>query len=279
MADDRERERLTALTEIAAAEASLFRALWERFKEWASRLRNAVFGSHAPGQLAHTPDPDGVWSTTKWWGGQAHDLEPVVEEIWTDSFAGGAHPAVGRTSGMWSPDGQLAAKQAAQRAYNRLVNVPETVFADIRRATLTAVADGHAPAELAAKIERILGENDVASWRGRALTIARTEALAAYNGGRYASYVAYAGSVGGAWEKIWLATHDHRTRTTHTREGGGDLQRVPLQQHFVIGGAPMLYPGDPEGPPDETINCRCSILLVEPGEHVDLSDRHYRSAK
>lgn len=287
MPDDRERERLLALTEIAAAEASFFAALWERFKEWAAKLRRAVFGTGA-GQfrtpsdsIGHLPNPDGVWSTSKWWDEQLDDLAPVVEEIWKDSYAGiveiTGHSAVPE----WQPDGQFSAREAARRARNRLVNVPETVFADIRRATETAVADGHHPNELAAKVQSILDEGDVASWRNRAITIARTEALSAYNGGRFASYVQLAKATGGpsVYEKIWLATHDHRTRHTHTRAGGGDLQRVGLLEPFTIGGAPMMYPGDPEGPPDETINCRCTILLVEPGEHVNLSNRHSRSAR
>lgn len=275
--DEHERERLIALTELAGAESSLFQIIWQKMREWAARLRRAVFGhsrtaSDSVGHLL-TPEPDGVWSTSSWWDAQVDDLTPVIEEIWTDSYAGlpEAPEAI--------PDGQLSAREAARRARNRLVNVPETVYADIRRATMTAVSDGFSIDELAAKVEQILGEGDVTSWRGRAVTIARTEALAAYNGGRYASYVALAASSGGTWEKVWLATHDHRTRHTHTREGGGDLQRVPLLEPFTIGGAPLLYPGDPEGPPDETINCRCTILLVEPGEHVNLSDRHYRSAK
>jgi Tfp pilus assembly protein FimT len=278
MADDLERERLVALTEIAAAEASLFRALWDRFKEWAVRLRSAVFGSSAPSGrtsegLLSRPDPDGVWSTSKWWDQQLDDLTPVIEEIWTDSYAGTPEAP------PWHPDAMAGPREAARRARNRLVNVPESVYADIRHATATAVADGQHPGELAAKIEQILGENDIATWRNRAITIARTEALAAHNGGRFASYTALAKSSGGSWEKIWLATHDHRTRYTHTKPGGGDLQRVPLLEPFTIGGAPMMYPGDPEGPADETINCRCTILLVEPGEHVDMSDRHMRSAR
>jgi hypothetical protein len=275
--DDPERERLRAFTEIAAAEASFFAALWQRFKEWAAKLRRAVFGGTTGplGQLAPMPDPDGVWSTSKWWDEQLDDLGPVVEDIWRGSY--GSTPDAPEAI----PDGQWSAKEAARRARNRLVNVPETVYADIRRATTTAVADGHHPRELAAKIEEILGEHDVASWRSRAITIARTEALAAYNGGRFASYVALAKATGGtsAYEKIWLATHDHRTRFTHTATGGGDLQRVPLMEPFTIGGAPMMYPGDPEGPADETINCRCTILLVEPGEQVNLSNRHMRSAR
>lgn len=281
MADDLERARLVELTAVAAAEASIFRALWERFKEWARKLQRAVFGASsgaapgAPQVLALRPDPDGVWSTSAWWESQLDDLEPVIEEVWTDSYARlpEAPP--------WQPDGQYSAREAARRARNRLVNVPETVYADIRHATMTAVTDGHHPNELAAKVEQILGQSDVASWRSRAITIARTEALTAYSSGKFASFLAFADSTGGpsGYEKIWLATHDHRTRFTHTGPGGGDLQRVPLLQPFTIGGAPMMHPGDPEGPADETINCRCSMLLVEIGEQVSLTNRHMRSAR
>lgn len=276
MGDDQERDRLLALTEIATAEATLFRALWDRFKEWAARLKRAIFGSAAPGQLAApsapfgtTPNPDGVWRVSTWWDDQVTGLTPVIEEIWTDSYAGLPEAP------EYIPDGQYSAREAARRARNRLVNVPESVYADVRRATMSAVSDGWAPDELARQVEAILGEGDITSWRGRAMTIARTEALSAYNGGRFASYVGLANATGGtsAYEKIWLATHDHRTRYTHTGPGGGDLQRVPLMAPFVIGDAPMMYPGDPEGPAGETINCRCSILLVQPGEHVDLSGR------
>lgn len=281
MADDRERERLLALTEIATAEASLFQVIWAKFKEWAAKLRRAVFGTpqdfrNGRDQMViRPPYADGVWSTSSWWETQLDDaLVPAIEEIWTDSYAGTYEAP------ETIPDGQFSAREAARRARNRLVNVPETVYADIRRATMTAVTDGQHPRELADAVEKILGEGDVASWRGRAVTIARTEALSAYNGGKFASFVSLAKSTGGTsgYEKIWLATHDRRTRHTHTAAGGGDLQRVPLLEPFTIGGAPMMYPGDPEGPADETINCRCSILLVERGEQVNLANRHMRSA-
>lgn len=277
MADDRERERLTALTELASAEAGLFKVIWEKFKEWARRLGRAVFGSRKTGQLASTPDPAGVFATEVWWDDQLDDLVPAVEEIWTDSYADAFHG-----DPEWRPDAQAAFRDAAGRARNRLRRVPASVYADVRGATMRAVTEGWSVDDLAERVHALLDESGAELWRSRALTIARTEALSAYNGGKYASFVTVArNSPAGpdGWEKIWLATHDHRTRFTHTRPGGGDLQRVGLLEPFTIGGAPMLYPGDPEGPPDETINCRCTILLVEPGEHVNLSDRQYRSAK
>jgi hypothetical protein len=275
VADPDEVARILALTEIAKAEANLFQVIWAKFQEWATKLRRAVFGrtsSDVVGQSRTAPDPLGVLSTSTWWGDQVDDLLPVVEEIWTDGYAGlpEAPEAI--------PNGQWGVRQATAGARNRLKGVPDSVFSHVRAATMKATTEGWSAPDLALKVEEILGEHGQESWRGRAMTIARTEALSAYNGGKFASFVAFADSTGGQWEKVWLATHDHRTRFTHTGRGGGDLQRVPLLDRFVIGGAPLLYPGDPEGPAGEIINCRCSMLLVEPGEHTDLSDRHHRSA-
>lgn len=74
-------------------------------------------------------------------------------------------------------------------------------------------------------------------------------------------------------EQVWLSTDDDRTRETHRIADG---QRVPLGSPFIVGGAELMFPGDPTGPPQECIQCRCSLLLVEPGESTDLSNRQFR---
>ena len=75
---------------------------------------------------------------------------------------------------------------------------------------------------------------------------------------------------------FWLATSDSRTRPTHRAAEG---QRVPVGQPFIVGGAELRFPGDPSGPPQEVIQCRCTMLLVEPGESVDLSNRQMRRSR
>lgn len=54
---------------------------------------------------------------------------------------------------------------------------------------------------------------------------------------------------------IWRAAKDDRTRDSHRVMDG---QKQPAGQDFVTGnGSHLRFPGDPDGPPEEVINCRC----------------------
>lgn len=73
-------------------------------------------------------------------------------------------------------------------------------------------------------------------------------------------------------EKCWIATIDGKTRNTHFAADG---QRAPLAGTFTVGGASLHFPGDPDGPPDETMNCRCRVGVLAPDEELpDEVDRH-----
>lgn len=87
----------------------------------------------------------------------------------------------------------------------------------------------------------------------RALTIAQTEVHAAAN---YGSLVA-AGEDRSPLKKIWRALAG--ARPTHAAAHG---QEQPLSEPFQVGAARLEYPGAP-GPPEETINCRCSMVYKE----------------
>lgn len=89
----------------------------------------------------------------------------------------------------------------------------------------------------------------------QALMIARTETAGAFN---FATMEGWdqTGEVEG---KVWLTAEDDRVRDSHAEADG---QEVPLDQPFDVGGSQMDYPGDPSGPPEEVINCRCSMDAV-----------------
>lgn len=73
-------------------------------------------------------------------------------------------------------------------------------------------------------------------------------------------------------EKCWIATIDGKTRNTHFAADG---QRTPLTGTFTVGGASLFIPGDPDGPPDEVVNCRCRLGILARDEPLpDEVDRH-----
>lgn len=88
----------------------------------------------------------------------------------------------------------------------------------------------------------------------RAQLIARTEMIRASNAGSMGVYRQWAVRM-----KEWLATMDERVRDSHAAANG---QVVPMDEPFEVGGAALMYPGDPNGPLGETVQCRCTVLPV-----------------
>jgi Phage Mu protein F like protein len=86
-----------------------------------------------------------------------------------------------------------------------------------------------------------------------AARIARTEVHTAAN---IASDTA-ARSTGLDMVKEWASTEDSRTRQSH-RDADG--QRREMDEPFSVGGSSLAFPGDPNGPAREVINCRCVVL-------------------
>lgn len=86
--------------------------------------------------------------------------------------------------------------------------------------------------------------------------IARTETIRASNAGSNALYRDW-----GVQMKEWLATNDERTRPDHAAANG---QRVAVDARFDVGGEMLAHPGDPNGSPENTINCRCTVIPYNP---------------
>lgn len=59
---------------------------------------------------------------------------------------------------------------------------------------------------------------------------------------------------GGIVYKRWVAQADDRVRDDHA-DAHGQIKRVHLP--FEVGGEGLMFPGDPDGSPDNIINCRC----------------------
>jgi uncharacterized protein with gpF-like domain len=106
--------------------------------------------------------------------------------------------------------------------------------------------------------------------------VARTETIGALNAGRADAFRVVAADSDEDLYTMWLATDDARTRHTHNEAEG---QRVPVGSPFIVGGFELRFPGDPLGPPQEVIQCRCTMLLVDADENVDRSNRQMRGTR
>lgn len=209
------------------------------------------------------------------WGIYVQDmLSPQVDDVLQEGAAlvvDGLLEIYGLTErDQIPPVSNFYADEYLQQAHNRMVGVGENVWKGIKRELLAGMEAGEGISELSARLEDYARLSD-----SRARTVARTEVISSANAGSYLQMVA-AGIEGTT--KEWLATDDHRTRTSHEH---ADDQAVPLLGEFQVemysageltGTEPMEFPGDPVATPANVINCRCSMgFSFDDDEPLDAS--------
>lgn len=106
--------------------------------------------------------------------------------------------------------------------------------------------------------------------KSSAVRTARTAVTGAQNAGRMDSYVA-AEKMGIKVRKEWLATLDGRTRHSHAMLDG---KVVDKDKKFENG---CMFPGDPKGAPEETYNCRCTLIAAVEGVDTSNAQRRVRN--
>lgn len=99
--------------------------------------------------------------------------------------------------------------------------------------------------------------------RYRSETIARTESIRALNAGNYLLWnqAAATGKVSANLvTRKWVTVGDHKVRAAHRAIPGMNEGGVGLNVPFASPLGPLMYPGDPHGDPENTINCRCTVI-------------------
>lgn len=130
----------------------------------------------------------------------------------------------------------------------------ESLSKKIVDAVSEAVREGYSKSETVAQIRDRIEEVYQFAQEGRAQRIAQTETISASNAGSFEGM-----RQTGVQKKEWLSSRDDKTRETHINVDG---QVVDIGGKFEVGGSTLSFPGDPEGPPDEIINCRCTLIPV-----------------
>jgi hypothetical protein len=189
---------------------------------------------------------------------------PQADAILTETFKDGGITAV-VSAGMTSPAAKLAgdaaltgpvfdraAEDYLSVASNRLVGIGDAAWNEARSTLTDAFGTGVPREQMKPLLQDVLDVTE-----HRADTIARTEVNMAANAG-VQSWGSVLSDAGFVTTKVWFAMDDARTRPTH-READG--QEVPLDEPFNVGGYDLDFPGDPNGPAEEVVNCRCTHLI------------------
>ena len=156
----------------------------------------------------------------------------AFDDIWANAFAS-----------FGSAIGAQRVTLVNGTAKKTLIDLTERLMSDPEFMSLGAIEKG-----------RILRNqfNQYSQWQAERLV--RTEATAAANFAQ--AQAAQTIFPPEQMQKEWIASFDDRVRDTHAEADG---QIVMANNTFLVGGQPMMFPGDPAGGAAETINCRCSV--------------------
>ena len=125
-----------------------------------------------------------------------------------------------------------------------LKQINETTFTKLKSEFADSFANNEGRPELINRLKETYGNIS----KGRASMIARTETHGITQEATLQGYKQADMPI-----KIWVAVMDDKTRDSHAEIDG---EEVPINYPFSNG---LQMPGDPSGPPEEVINCRCRI--------------------
>jgi SPP1 gp7 family putative phage head morphogenesis protein len=145
---------------------------------------------------------------------------------------------------------------------NLIESVPQGVAERIFNKTVSLVEKGTSPEDIGTILRK--GFNELTS--AKAAMISRNEVGSALNGGRFLQM-----EEEGVDAREWLSSRDARVRDSHNAVDGEIVQRT---EKYSNG---LRFPQDPDGAPEETIQCRCIELPAERGKRSARCAAHMRA--
>lgn len=130
----------------------------------------------------------------------------------------------------------------------KITRINDTTLKRVKRIIKLGIDEGLSNQQIASRLTLLA---DIDSMK-RALRIARTETHQTANKGS----LEMAKEVKLSF-KEWLSAKDERVRVAHLEANG---QRVEIDEPFIVDGEELQFPGDPDGSPENTINCRCTQI-------------------
>jgi len=191
-----------------------------------------------------TGTPTVPWTPTAWTTAVTATVKPAATAAGHDLIAAAAL-ALGALAWGWAtsgtPAGQITSSAQAAGAW---------IGTRVNEAAAAAATPAQAVSDVLSTATAILG--DRAGYGVLAQANALTVDALAYS-------MRYAGESGTV--VTWNAVGDDRTRPDHMDATG---QEVAPGEPFTVGGELLMYPGDPNGSDEQTINCRCWLTSTGP---------------
>lgn len=171
-------------------------------------------------------------------------MRPILEDI-IEQAGNGALTAVGSGAQFKIEDPRVQAFLAKKDLV--LAGINDVTAEKVRNILVETSAEGVSVAETGRRIRDKFSDFS----KVRAETIARTEVVGANNAAATEGYR----QSGVVQKKEWLTARDGNVRDSHVAVDG---EQVALDARFSNG---LSSPGV-DGPPEEVINCRCTVLPV-----------------
>jgi hypothetical protein len=222
----------------------------EALKRWLGKARDAVMAPWRQHKIP--PNSTAIFATQADWNAEVDTILSEIGKISAGAWSRATDvPLVSRHSFVMA---QLAMTQ------NFLVRIPDETYNLIFAAITDVVNGGGDTQAVADAVDNILNWTGSENWPNRARTIAITEVTRAYGAATAAAGMEQSRVTGKTLSKRWLTEADKQVRPSHRAV---NHMEIPLTGLFPVGLDMLLFPGDPMGSPEEVINCRCDLEIVE----------------
>lgn len=216
---------------------------------WLGRAQDVVMRPWR--QYRIQPDPTNIYQEQSAWDAEVDTILTAIGRITENAWSQATDvPPVSRHSFIVA---QLAQTQ------NFLARIPDEVYNLVFAEITDGVNGGESVEQIARRVERVLSFTGSERWPNRARVIAQTETTRAYGAGALAAGMEQSRVSGRLLRKRWDTEHDDRVRTSH-RSVDGEVRDLGMP--FYVDGFPLMFPGDPIGPPETVINCRCDLMIL-----------------
>lgn len=181
-------------------------------------------------------------------------LGKEYEEFLIDAFQK-ALQKVGGSESVFSYDNPLIA-EVINQVNAHIRDIVETTINQLNKKLAKEIEAYDGSQETLNKIIDLINEYLESTAYQRAKIIATTIVTAGLN-----ASTLYALEEVGVSTKVWISQRDNKVRETHKLLDG---QKIPVSSSFRImsrkGEVLLRFPGDPQAPAEETVNCRCYII-------------------